>query len=158
LGGIGGMIFGGILIDKFGKKKMMNIYFIMMIFLTGGLAFFKTLWVSTNFISGFMMTYNTLYTFACIGVFAIAMQCCWKKISASQFTLYMTIANLGRIAFAALIGPIKANFNWEITLFAFAVMIAVAWLLLQFLNINKQVERVAALENNDIVTQMAVVR
>jgi MFS transporter, PAT family, beta-lactamase induction signal transducer AmpG len=158
IGGIGGMIFGGILIDKFGKKKMMNIYFIMMIFLTGGLAFFKSLWVNTGFISTYMMTYNTLYTFACIGVFAIAMQCCWKKISASQFTLYMTIANIGRIAFAALIGPIKSNFNWQITLFAFAIMTALALLLLQFLNINKQVERVVHLENSDISNQLAVVR
>ena len=96
------------------------------------------------------MIYNVLYTFSCIGIFAIAMQCCWKKVSASQFTLYMTIANLGRIAIAALIGPIKANFNWQITLFAFAVMIALAWLLLQFLNINKQVERVVDLDNNDV--------
>jgi MFS transporter, PAT family, beta-lactamase induction signal transducer AmpG len=158
LGGIGGMLFGGILIDTFGKKRMMNIYFIMMIFLTGGLAFFKTLWISTGFISAFMLTYNILYTFACIGVFAIAMQCCWKKISASQFTLYMTIANLGRIAFAALIGPIKSNFNWQITLLAFAVMIMLAWLLLQFLNINKQVERVVHLEQSEIPYKLTVVR
>ena len=67
----------------------------------------------------------------------------------------MTIGNLGRIALAALIGPIKANFNWQITLFAFAVMIALAWLLLQFLNINKQVERVVNLENRDTENQMA---
>ena len=97
-----------------------------------------------------MMAYNILYTFACVGVFAIAMQCCWKKVSASQFTLYMTISNLGRIALAALIGPIKANFSWGITLFAFAVMIAIAWLLLQFLNINKQVEQVGRLYERDM--------
>jgi MFS transporter, PAT family, beta-lactamase induction signal transducer AmpG len=158
LGGIGGMLFGGILIDKYGKKRMMNIYFIMMILLTSGLAFFKTLWINTAFISGFMMAYNILYTFACIGVFAIAMQCCWKKISASQFTLYMTIANPGRIAFAALIGPVKSNFDWQLTLFAFAVMTALALLLLQFLNINKQVERVVLLERSEIPYQMTVVR
>ncbi len=160
IGGIGGMLIGGILIDKFGKKRMMNIYFFGMVLLTAALAFLKMYWVSNTFIYGFMMIYNVLYTFACIGIFAIAMQCCWKKVSASQFTLYMTIGNLGRIALAALIGPIKANFNWQITLFAFAVMIALAWLLLQFLNINKQVERVVDLENknSDIENQMATVR
>jgi len=103
-----------------------------------------------------MITYNVLYTFACIGIFAIAMQCCWKKVSASQFTLYMTIANLGRIALAALIGPIKENFNWQITLLAFAIMIALSWLLLQFLNLNNQVERVSNLENIDAENQMAI--
>ena len=61
----------------------------------------------------------------------------------------MTIGNLGRIVLASFIGPIKANFNWQITLLAFAVMIALAWLLMQFLHINKQVEQVIKLEKTD---------
>ncbi len=158
IGGIGGMLIGGILIDRFGKKRMMNIYFIGMVLLSAAFAFLKMYWVTNTFIYSFMMIYNVLYTFACIGIFAIAMECCWKKVSASQFTLYMTISNLGRIVLAALIGPIKSNFNWQITLFAFAVMIAFAWLLLQFLNINKQVERVVNLENRDNENQMTIVK
>lgn len=153
IGGIGGMFIGGYLIDRFGKKPMMNIYFFLMILLTSALAFLKAYWISTNFIYGFMLLYNVVYTFACIGIFAMAMQCCWKKVSASQFTLYMTLSNLGRIVFAALIGPIKGNFSWEITIFSFAIMIAMAWLLLQFLNINKQVERIVELENEDVQKQ-----
>ena len=158
IGGIGGMLIGGILIDRFGKKRMMNIYFIGMVLLSAAFAFLKMYWVTNTFIYSFMMIYNVLYTFACIGIFAIAMECCWKKVSASQFTLYMTIGNLGRIVLASFIGPIKANFNWQITLFAFAVMIAFAWLLLQFLNINKQVERVVNLENRDNENQMTIVK
>lgn len=150
IGGIIGMLVGGILIEKFGKKRMMNIYFFSMILLFIVLASLKMLWVNATFICVFMIVCNVLTTFISIGIFAIAMQCCWKKVSASQFTLYMTIGNLGRIAMAALIGPIKANFSWEITLFAFAIMIALAWLLLQFLNIDKHVERVVELENKDL--------
>lgn len=148
-GGIGGMLIGGILIDKYGKKRMMNIYFLGMVILTAALAFLKIYWVTNTFIYGFMMIYNVLYTFACIGIFSIAMECCWKKVSASQFTLYMTIGNLGRIVLASLIGPIQANFNWQITLLAFAAMIIVAWLLMQFLNINRQVEQVVNLEKTE---------
>ena len=96
------------------------------------------------------MVYNILYTFSTIGFFAIAMQCCWKKVSASQFTLYMTICNLGRIAFTALIGPIKANFNWQLTIFASVVMFGLGWLWFQFLDIDKQVAGVAALEKKDM--------
>ena len=157
IGGISGMIIGGFLIDKFGKKRMMSLYFIGMVIITAALSYFKIYWVNTTFIFSFMIIYNMLYTFACIGIFAIAMQCCWKKVSASQFTLYMTIANLGRIALAALIGPIKANFNWQIALFAFAIMIILALVLLQFLNINKQAQRVVDLENIDAEKQMIIV-
>lgn len=149
IGGIGGMIIGGILIERFGKKRMMNHYFMGMVLLTVALATLKMYWHFTYFIYGFMIAYNILYTFACIGVFSIAMQCCWKKVSASQFTLYMTISNLGRIALAAFIGPINTHFSWQISLLAFAVMIGLAWLLLQFLNINKQAEQVVLLENKE---------
>ena len=154
IGGIVGMLVGGVLIEKFGKKRMMNIYFFSMVLLFIVLASLKMLWVSTTFICIFMIACNVLTTFISIGIFAIAMQCCWKKVSASQFTLYMTIGNLGRIAMASLIGPIKANFSWEITLFAFAIMIALAWLFLQFLNINEHVERVVHLENKDLESQV----
>lgn len=149
-GGIIGMLIGGLLIDKFGKKRMMNFYFLSLIFLIIAFCFSKTYWANRNFIFAFMISQNVLYTFASIGIFAIAMQCCWKKVSASQFTLFMTIANLGQMTFAALIGPIRENFSWQISLFAFAIFIALAWLVLQFLNIDKQIERVGELENNDL--------
>ncbi|MEK8179834.1 MFS transporter [Flavobacterium buctense] len=157
IGGISGMVIGGFLIDKFGKKLMMNIYFFILIASTVTLVFVKSYWVNATFIYAFMLLFNIMNVFASIGLFAIAMQCCWKKVSASQFTLYMTIANLGRIALAALIGPIKANFSWEITLLGFAIMIGFAWLLLQFLNISKQVEGVVKLENSDIEKRGTIV-
>jgi len=156
IGGIIGMLIGGILIEKFGKKRMMNIYFISVILSTIIFASSKAYWNAISIIYSFMIIYNILYTFACIGMFAIAMQCCWKKVSASQFTLYMTIANLGQIAFAALIGPIKSNFNWQITLSSFSVFILIAWVLLQLLNIEKQIENVTSLENKDVEAQKMV--
>ena len=147
IGGIGGMLIGGILIDTFGKKRMISIYFFALITLTAGFAFFKLYWVNTWFISAFMIVYQILYVFACIGIFAIAMECCWKKVSASQFTLYMTLGNLGRIAGAKLIGPIKDAWSWEYTIILFALMIAVAWVLFLFLNISNHVKHVDQLES-----------
>ncbi|MGK2863984.1 MAG: MFS transporter, partial [Chitinophagaceae bacterium] len=149
IGGILGMILGGILIDRYGKKRMMNTYFFALILITSISAFSKTYWDDRSFIYAIMLFHNMFYTFTCIAMFAIAMQCCWKKISASQFTLYMTIANMGQIAFAALIGPIRATVSWQLSLFAFAVFIGLAWFVLQFLNIDKQIARVVDLENND---------
>jgi len=89
------------------------------------------------------------------------MQCCWKKVSASQFTLYMTISNIGRIALAALIVPIRANFNWEITLLGFAGFILTAWIILQFINIEHQVKSIEHLENMEAesdVIKLSVIR
>ena len=145
VGGIVGMLIGGLLIDKFGKKRMMNFYFLNSIFLIMTLVLSKSYWPSRNFIFAFMITQNILYTFASIGIFAIAMQCCWKKVSTSQFTLFMTIANLGQMTFAALIGPIRENFNWQISLFAFAIFIS---------NIDRQIAKVAELESKDLESKL----
>jgi MFS transporter, PAT family, beta-lactamase induction signal transducer AmpG len=153
-GGIAGMLIGGMLIDKFGKMRMMNLYFFGSVFFITVFLFSKSYWDNRNFIFAFMVVQNILYTFASIGIFAIAMQCCWKKVSASQFTLFMTIGNLGQMAFAALISPIRENFSWQISLFAFAIFIAMAWFALHFLNIDNQIGKVAELEDKDLESQL----
>jgi len=149
IGGILGMLLGGVLIDKYGKKRMMSFYLWGFILLITIFSFSKIYWGSKSFIYAFMIAQNVLYTLACISLFAIAMQCCWKKVSASQFTLYMTIANLGQIVFAALIGPVKAAFSWQNSFLLFALMIAAAWLSLRLLNIKKQTEAVSGLDDRD---------
>ena len=150
IGGIGGMLLGGILIEKFGKIRMMNIYFFMLILLTGAMVYFNDYWIHVWFISAFMVIYKFVYVFACIGIFAIAMECCWKKVSASQFTLYMTIGNLGRIAGAKMIGPLKEQFSWEYTFFSFIIMLVLCWGLMQLVNISQHVEKVSTLESKEI--------
>ncbi len=146
IGGILGMLAGGILIEKYGKKRMIHIYFFGYVALITIFSLSKTYWADKSFVYAFMIGQNAIYTLCCIGLFAIAMQSCWKKVSASQFTLYMTIANLGQMAFAALIGPVRAAFNWQTSLLLFAAMIAVAFFVLRFLNIKKQTEAVSALD------------
>ena len=146
IGGLCGMVIGGILIDRFGKIRMMNIYFFTVILLTIGFVVSKPYWPNHSLMVGFMIIYQILYVFASIGMFAISMQCCWKKISATQFTMFMTIGNLGRAAGARLIGPVKDAFPWEYALLAFAIIMAVSWLIFQFLRIHHQLERIQHLD------------
>lgn len=150
IGGILGMVIGGILIDRYGKKQMINIYFFSFIIFASIFSFSKIYWADKSFIFAFMIAQNIIFTLSCIAVFAVAMQCCWKKISASQFTLYMTIANMGQMTFAGFIAPMTENFNWQSSLLAFAVFIALAWIVLQFLNIDKQIQQVMHFEKSDL--------
>jgi PAT family beta-lactamase induction signal transducer AmpG len=149
IGGVGGMLIGGILIDRFGKLRMLNIYFFLAIVFSALVSFLTLYWASKWFISAYMITYKLLYVFVCIGLFATAMQCCWKKVSATQFTLYMTIGNIGRLVGAKLIGPAKSYFSWEITLFLFAGMLTLAWIAIRSIHIDRHVEQIAALENKN---------
>ena len=146
IGGVIGMLVGGYLIERFGKKRMINIYFLLIVSLVLALQLAGTYWKNTSMLYGFIIAYRLFNAFAKIGLFAIAMQCCSKNISASQFTIFMTMGATGSIAGAALVGPIKENFDWNSTFVFFEAFMGVAWLLLQFLNIEKHVEKIAALE------------
>lgn len=154
VGGIGGILLGGLLIEKFGKKKMINIYFFIIMGLALVLVFIKSVWTNTIFMDGFVITYRLFNAFAKIGVFAIAMQCCSRNVSASQFTLYMTFGATGSIAGAALIAPIKDNFGWDISFLFFVGFMALAWLVLTVLNIEKQIETINEMERKQIESEL----
>jgi MFS transporter, PAT family, beta-lactamase induction signal transducer AmpG len=149
IGGVSGLFIGGYLIERFGKKRMISIYFFLIMGITTTLIMAKPYWVNTPFLYGFIVSYRWLNAFAKIGVYAIAMQCCSKKVSASQFTFYMTLGALGSMVGATLIGPIKENFSWEITFVSFVMMLALAWLIMGVLNIEKLETQIAELETEE---------
>ena len=157
IGGIGGMVLGGYFIEKFGKKRMITIYFFLIIGITTALIMSKPYWTNASFVYGFIIVYRWLNAFAKIGVYAIAMQCCSKKISASQFTTYMTMGAVGSMVGATLIGPMKNNFGWEVTLFSFTGMLAFAWLIMQFLDIDKHVDQLTELEHKNAESELLLV-
>ena len=148
-GGITGMLIGGLLIVRFGKIRMLGIYCILFIILSSVLVLAKAYWIHKGFITAFMVIFQVLYVFSNIGFFAAAMECCWKKISATQFTLYMTISNLGRITGAKLVGWVKLHFSWEISILFFSALFLLVLILLQFLHIQTQVNKIAVLEAKD---------
>ncbi|HOF14651.1 MAG TPA: MFS transporter, partial [Spirochaetota bacterium] len=73
IGGILGMVIGGILIDRYGKKQMINIYFFSFIIFASIFSFSKIYWADKSFIFAFMIAQNIIFTLSCIAVFAVAM-------------------------------------------------------------------------------------
>ncbi len=146
IGGFSGMIIGGMAIDKFGKKKMMGIYYLLLIVLTVSFVLLKSYWTSKWVIIGFMCFYQILFVFSSIGIFALAMRICWKKVSASQFTIFMTIGNLGRISGAKSIGELKAYIPWEYAFLLFCCIILLSGFLLRYVHIKRQIAEIEKLE------------
>lgn len=146
IGGLTGMLIGGFLLEKFGKKKVLHWCFVVMSIITMGLGMLKFLWPEKWLISTYMILFKTLYVFASIGVFAIAMQFCWKKVSATQFTLYMTLGNLGRMAGAKIIGPVHDHFSWQYCLYGFILLLGLGWIFLFITNIKQQEKAIENLE------------
>jgi PAT family beta-lactamase induction signal transducer AmpG len=146
IAGILGMVIGGFLIDFFGKVKMITIYVSSLIVLVAAMFFLKNLWHNDIIVIGFIISFYTLLTFTTIAIFATAMQLCWKRVSATQFTLYMAISNLGLAAGAAIMGPLKETFDWEYVFLAYIIFALAMLILMRFINFEKHSLRVDELE------------
>ncbi len=146
ISGIGGMIIGGFLIDYFGKVKMISLYLVLLILLIGAMSFLNVFWQNDVFVMGFIIGFYVLITFTTIAIFASAMQLCWKRVAATQFTLYMAISNLGLAAGAAIMGQLKGLLNWEYVILAYIVFAVAMLILMRFINFEKHQKRVDELE------------
>ncbi|MCP9199563.1 MFS transporter [Gramella sp. GC03-9] len=146
IGGVLGMLLGGYLVDYFGKIKMLSIYLIFTTSLITSFAFMTNLWSSSIVAIAFILSYYTLYTFLCIGIFASAMHLCWKTVAATQFTLYMALSNMGRAIGAGLLGVLKMHFNWEMIFICIALIPFLIIFIIQLIKFSKHRKRVKSFD------------
>lgn len=149
IGGVLGMFVGGTLVDLFGKKRMLSVYLLAAVVIATIMCFSKMYWSYYWFNAGFVVLYNVVYVFIMVGFLAIGMELCWKKISASQFTLYMAISNFGWVTGSAIIGIVREHFSWEYCILAFAFLAAIAFIPLQFMNSKKHLMHLERVDAND---------
>ncbi|MFD1314639.1 MFS transporter [Namhaeicola litoreus] len=145
--GILGMFVAGALVDYFGKIKMLNLFLWLSITLILLLILGKQFWKSSYFVPAFILGYYILYTFQLIAIFSIAMELCWKRISATQFTLYMAISNLGRATGAGFLGEIKHFFTtWEFVISVYALAAVIMLFFISKVNTKTHLLSVGILE------------
>jgi PAT family beta-lactamase induction signal transducer AmpG len=145
-----GMFAGGALADLFGKKRMMSIYLVCMIVLVSVMAFTKVYWTTPLFTEGFIGVYYTFYVFLTIAGFATGMSLCWKRVAATQFTLYMAISNLGRATGASLLGILREYLAWEYVILSFAIFATGMLIMIQLLRLNKHMVSLEKLESDHL--------
>jgi MFS transporter, PAT family, beta-lactamase induction signal transducer AmpG len=145
-----GMFAGGALADLYGKNRMMTIYLVCMILLVAAMAFLKIYWSNAFLVTGFIGCYITLWVFLSVAVFATGMELCWKRVAATQFTLYMAISNLGKAIGSGLLGPLHKVMPWEYVILSFAGFAIVMLILVQFLRLQKHLDRIQILEQDHL--------
>ena len=146
ISGFAGMFIGGALVDFYGKKRMIAIYLSFLVLLIIIMFYFSEYWSNPNFVTGFIIAFYILITFTNIAIFATAMSLCWKRVAATQFTLYMAISNLGLVVGAGIIGPLKNIFSWEYVFMTYIIFVMVMLVLLKFINFDKHQNKLEKLE------------
>ena len=145
--GVLGMFVAGAMIDIFGKIRMMIIYAIALIALLLGMSFLTQYWTNEYFVIGFFIVYYCLDVFMTIAIFAIAMQLSWKRIAATQFTLYMAIANIGLSVGPYIMGMLKTHFSWQVVFMTYLLFMVVVFIVMRYMNLEKHNRQMALLEN-----------
>lgn len=156
--GLLGMVAGGFLSDRFGKRKMISIYLVVLLVLFASMVLLKSYWNSEFIITGFMGLYYMLYVFITIGSFAIGMELCWCRVSATQFTLYMAVSNIGRAVGASLLGPLKEAFAWEYVFLTVGEFSLVSLLFIMVLRLKKHLDRLDCMEADEVEKDLGHVK
>ena len=81
-----------------------------------------------------------------VSMIALFMGICWSQVAATQFAIYMSLANLSRSAGAALYGMLAATLGSSGMLYVMAGLFIVAALLLRFFDARAHDDRLAELE------------
>jgi len=140
--GILGMFAGGYLVDRFGEKRMLTIYFSVFTLLLLSMGFFENYWTNDTLIFIFYSLYTLLATFITISILAGAMKLCWKTVAATQFTLYMAINNMGQSIGAGIVGPLKEHISWATIFLLMAIPTLLIIVIIQFLNFSKHLKSI----------------
>jgi len=109
----GGAILGGLLADKFGRRKTFFLGWGSFSLLSGlfGLAILSfeqiPYWIQVFY----LVVYPSFIALGTVAMFSLAMALSWSKASATMFTTYMALSNLSVVIGSKLIGPLTNHFT-----------------------------------------------
>jgi len=108
-----GAILGGVMADRFGRRKVFFIGWGSFSVLSGIFGFMILTMPELPFwFQGFyLIVYPFCVAVGTVGMFALAMALSWSKASATMFTSYMAISNLSVVIGNKLIGPLSDIFS-----------------------------------------------
>jgi PAT family beta-lactamase induction signal transducer AmpG len=137
IAGVLGMFIGGALIDIIGKIKMVSWLIVSMIALFVAFYFLSDSWQNDDIIYTFIISYHILDVFITIVIFAIAMQLCSKQVAATQFTLYMTVSNLGMSLGSYLFGHMEQVLQWKYIFLLNVIFLAIMFVFIRYIDFDK---------------------
>lgn len=144
------MAVGGWLVDRLGHVRLTYIYLVLLMMLGGGVALSHAHWMSEGFGAALIGVSQVLIVFLMVAYLATSMAMCWRRVAATQFTLFMAIGNMGRGAGAALIGPAREWTSWPGTFLVFGALVVLSAVVVQWINVQRQQRVMDQLESEHL--------
>ena len=98
------MTIGGYLGDRIGAKWASILIFTCWLALDMTMFLALPLWASGQFLTAYIIVWQSLDTLITVATLPIAMRLCNRTVAATQFTLYMALSNFGITIGASLLG------------------------------------------------------
>lgn len=124
--GIIAMTVGGWAISKIGEPRAFPVLLGLFAIMAVGFTLLRESWADTNLLYAFLFLWGLLGILIQVTFVPIAMRLCNPSVSATQFTIYMAVGNLGRPIGAGIAGGIAAAYEPTLIYWALGAAMAVA--------------------------------
>jgi PAT family beta-lactamase induction signal transducer AmpG len=135
----------GPVVDRLGGKRViisgMIFAGVVLLIMAAGESAWSSLWFVVPLFLCYMVAMQAVF----IGIIAQCMNICWVATAATQFAVYMALANLGRSFGAGLYGLISADVSYREVFLIVAAGMFLASIVLRFFNQEAQTRRLASL-------------
>ena len=125
------LVFGP-LIDRAGAKTMLIITAVLLGAHALALAQTQALWQDTTYVRVMLSLYVMLLPLVMVSSLALAMALCQSTVSATQFAIYMSMANIGHTVGAKVYGEVAEASSYVQSFTMLAVLVAVMIVVLFF--------------------------
>jgi PAT family beta-lactamase induction signal transducer AmpG len=107
-----GILLSGVIMNRLGSGKTINIFILCMILIPVLLLSARTFWYTHELIFAFIILILIVRTLALIAIFALCMSLCSKLISATHFALFTAFGNLGISSGSGLFGHFSESYTY----------------------------------------------
>ncbi len=136
----------GPLVDRFGARALFLVGIGGSCLSTLLFALAEPLWSSTTFVVTMWSIMNLFTQVIFVSFIAAAMSICWGPVAASQFAIYMPLANLSRSVGSALFAPVAAHIDTNAQFLLMSGLMVAAFVLALRFGLEPHRERLRSLD------------
>lgn len=107
--GLTGLLLGGALVARVGSRPVLAAAFLLLGIEFAAIGLMQDNWGDPRMLTAIIWATEMFGIFLAIAMIPLAMQICTPAVAATQFTIYMAIANFGRPIGAAIAGALGEN-------------------------------------------------
>ncbi len=108
-----GAVGGGFVADRFGRRHLLTVGLVLYAAFTVAFGAFPSLWTETWFATLYLLLYPGLFAVVTVSYLSLSMRISWTRSTATMFTTYMTLSNVGHVIGNWLAGPVRGSFSFE---------------------------------------------